>query len=392
MSGPLTVLMITSSLTGGGAGNHILTLCRYLRSVSIDAAVLTISREQHELEETLEREGIPLVRHPLDSLAGIVRSGWRRELGRIVGSIDPEIVHGHLYHGEMAARAAARHTCAPLVVTRHSAGLEFGGYRKTLARLGSGRIGAAIAVSGEAAREAVATGISPERVVVVPNGVDTTRFRMLDEADRSACRRQALEEYFPGNCPPDAVLVGAAGALKPVKNHAMLLRVASRATGAEPSLRERLRFLVAGEGELRGELEASVAALGLGRHVSLPGYIHGLDDLLPCIDIFLVTSRSEGVPIALLEAMSSGAACVSSDVGDIAGILGDAGRLIPPGDEDRFVEAVTALAVDGAERRELGRRARVRVLERFDAQIWGDRIVSVYRDALSGSRSARSGA
>ncbi|MDD3642866.1 MAG: glycosyltransferase [Candidatus Krumholzibacteria bacterium] len=379
------ILIVTSTLTGGGAGNHILSLCRYLRSVSIDPFVLTIAARRQELEERLESEGVPILRHPLRSLIGILSRKYRSGLRRTVESVDPDIVHAHQYHGEMTARVAARYTRAPLVVTRHSSGLEFSGTRRALARIAAGRIGAAIAVSGDAAREAVSTGVPAAKISVIPNGVDTLRFRALDGPEKAARKREILGEYFPGDCPPDTVLVGAAGALKPVKNHALFLRVASRAVRADPSLRERLRFIVAGEGELRGELESQIASAGLAGHVALPGYIDGLDDLLPCLDIFLVTSRSEGVPIALLEAMSSGAACVAGDVGDIAEILGDAGLVMRPGDEDGFVEAVGRLAADGAGRTEIGRRARVRALERFDVEIWGARTVSVYEKLLGGA-------
>ncbi len=378
----LSILIVTSSLTGGGAGNHILNLCRYLKSVSIAPHVLSISTEKHELEDVLESEGIPVFRNPLGSLANMVSRGWISGLKKITGTVDPDIIHGHLYHGEITASLVSHLTGIPMVATRHSSGLEFNGSRKWIARIAAGKIGAAIAVSEDAALEAAATGIPSDRITVIPNGVDTSRFRMLEEPDKTRMREECIREFFPGDPPAEAVLVGAAGALKTVKNHSLFIRMASRVLSADPICREKLRFIVAGEGELREELEAQVADLELTEYISFPGYINGLEDFFSSLDIFLVTSRSEGVPIALLEAMSSGVACVSTDVGDIAEVMGNSGYIVPSGGENEFVDIVTCLVEDDCGRNEIGRRSRLRILEYFDLEIWGARTVEVYEDMV----------
>lgn len=379
MEDKLRVLIVTSSLTGGGAGNHILNLCRYLGSVSINPYVLSISAEKHELENIFEDEGISVFHNPLRTLAGIASRRWVSDLKEITRTVRPDILHGHLYHGEIVASLISRLIGIPAVSTRHSSGLEFNGSRKWLARMMSGRIGAAIAVSRAAAEEAADAGIPSERIAVIPNGVDTSRFRLIDEPDKARMRKEFIREFFPGNPPAESVLVGAAGALKAVKNHSLLIRIASKVLSSDPVIREKLRFVIAGEGELREELEAQVAELDLTRYISFPGYINGLEDFFSSLDIFMVTSDSEGVPIALLEAMSSGVACVSSDVGDIAEVVGDTGFMVPSGEEAEFVDIVKRLVVDNAGRIELGRRARLRVLENFDMEIWGSRTVEVYR-------------
>jgi glycosyltransferase involved in cell wall biosynthesis len=304
----------------------------------------------------------------------------------ILSQTRPDIVHGHLYHGEITASVISSLAGIPFVTTRHSSGLEFNGSRKWLARAAASRIGAAVAVSRDAAREAVATGIDEKKITVLPSGVDTRRFRMLETDEKSECRRELIGELFPGECPPDAILIGAAGALKEVKNHSLLARIASRLVSSDALPGNRLRFVVAGEGRLRGELEALVSDLGLTGVFSLPGYLHRLDDFFAGLDIFVVTSRSEGVPLAMLEAMSSGVPCVASDVGDIAESLGDTGFTVPLERERDFVEKLSELILDGELRREIGRRARVRVLEHFDMEIWGGRMVSVYEDLIGAKR------
>ncbi len=378
----LSILIVTSSLTGGGAGNHILNLCRYLGSVSIDAHVMSISAEKHELEDIFKSEGIPVFHNPLKSISGMISRSWISRLKGIIDSIDSDIVHGHLYHGEITASLVSHLTGLPMVTTRHSSGLEFNGSRKWFSRIAAGRIGSAIAVSGDAALEAEATGIPPSRITVIPNGVNTRRFRMLEEPDKTRIREEFIREFFPGDPPAEPVLIGVAGALKTVKNHSLFIRMASRILSSDPGYREKLRFIVAGEGELREKLEAQVADLEMKRYISLPGYINGLEDFFSSLDIFLVTSRSEGVPIALLEAMSSGVACVSSDVGDIAEVVGDAGYMLPSEGEDEFVDTVTRLVKDDVLRVELGRRSRLRILEHFDIEIWGNRTVEVYEKLI----------
>jgi glycosyltransferase involved in cell wall biosynthesis len=86
--------------------------------------------------------------------------------------------------------------------------------------------------------------------------------------------------------------------------------------------------------------------------------------------------------MALLEAMSSGVACVASDVGDVRTVLEGAGIVAPRGDEDALVGILRRLAARGDEVRELGRTARVRVLERYNVDLWGERMLSVYRSVL----------
>jgi len=86
--------------------------------------------------------------------------------------------------------------------------------------------------------------------------------------------------------------------------------------------------------------------------------------------------------MALLEAMSSGVACVASDVGGIGEVLSDAGVVVAPGDEEAALRAVQYLVENEDTRREIGRKARVRVLERFHIDIWSEKMLSIYRSAI----------
>jgi glycosyltransferase involved in cell wall biosynthesis len=146
--------------------------------------------------------------------------------------------------------------------------------------------------------------------------------------------------------------------------------------------------VIFGEGEERSAYERLGRELGIDRIFSLPGRRDDLESLYPLLDVFLLPSWNEGLPMALLEAMSSGVACVASDVGDVGEAIEGAGVAAPRGDEDALVDILQRLVAQEDERKELGRKARVRVLERYNVDLWGERILSVYRSVL-GRRSPK---
>jgi glycosyltransferase involved in cell wall biosynthesis len=140
--------------------------------------------------------------------------------------------------------------------------------------------------------------------------------------------------------------------------------------------------VIFGEGEERSAYERLGRELGIDRIFSFPGSMDNLEALYPLLDVFLLPSLNEGLPMALLEAMSSGVACVASDVGDVGEVIAGAGVAAPPGDENALVEILQRLIAQEDRIKELGRKARVRVLERYNVDIWGERILAVYRSVL----------
>jgi glycosyltransferase involved in cell wall biosynthesis len=378
------ILFITSSLRTGGAERHLLNLSRHLRAGGHEIAVCTLSTVEDGLESRFIDEGIPLFRLPLGSLRSLPAPRTVSGIRRIAGSFKPQIIHAHLFHAEVAAAFASLVAPAALVATRHSAGLEFRGWRSLAARAVSPRFGACIAVSGGAAKEAIRTGFAPAKVALIPNAVDPARFRPLAATDRDRGRAALCAELYPDAVPRGLVLVGSVGGLKPVKNYPLMLRAASRIAServSRPGAPE-LRFVIFGEGEERSTCERLARELGIDRIFSFPGERDDLEALYPLLDLFMLPSWNEGAPMALLEAMSSGVACVATDVGDMAEVIGDTGVVVPRGDERALAEAIKGIIIQEDRLKELGRRARVRVLERYHADLWGERIISVYRSVL----------
>jgi glycosyltransferase involved in cell wall biosynthesis len=380
------ILYFTTSLQTGGAEHHVLNLCRWLRSAGHECAVCTMSRHEDGLETAFLEDGIPLYRMPLGSLRALPSPRVVSGLRRIVRDFRPGLIHAHLFHAEVVAAFTGALVGVPVVVTRHSEGLEFRGWRRLAARMLAPRYAACIAVSGGAANEAQETGHPRERIAVIPNAVDPARFHPFDERDRERRRAALSADLFHGGTARPFILVGAAGRLKPVKNFPLMLRVAARLAGnaaSRPGAPE-IRFVIFGEGSERESLAGLSADLGIESLVSLPGRCDNLEGVYPLLDVFMLPSWSEGLPMALLEAMSSGVACLASDVGGVGEVLAEAGMLVRPGDEDAFAESLQQLVMNTDTRKELGRRARVRVLERYNVDIWGERILAVYRSVLEG--------
>ncbi len=388
---PLRILFLVSGLGAGGAENHLLSLGRYLARAGHEPSVCTLDRSEGGLEAAFIREGIPLFRLPLGSLGRLAAPRFVSGLRRVLAASRPDAVHGHLYHAEIVAGLASFLSSAPVLTTRHSAGIEFRGSRALVARAFARRFASCVAVSDEAAREAVETGFRPGIVQVLPNAVDPDRFQPVPSPERRRRRDALLAALFPGADPTGVLLAGSVGGLREVKNFPLLVRAAARlARGSDGGKVPSLRFVIFGEGRERGTIEAVARALEIEDRLSLPGHRGDLAEIYPLLDIFALPSSREGVPLALLEAMSSGVACVATAVGGVPGVLAEAGLLVPPDDEGALAAAIGSLAEDDRARFELGRLARVRVLERYSLEIWGERMLEIYR-AAAGRGRGRSG-
>lgn len=194
----------------------------------------------------------------------------------------------------------------------------------------------------------------PRRFVVVRNAVETP-----DTPARADLRREL-------GLPPDALLVGTAGRLAPMKGLEHLLAAWPAVRAAAPAA----HLVLAGAGELADDLAARARERGLAGSVHLLGFRADAPDVLADLDVFALPSvRDEGGSNALLEAMARGRPCVVARVGGLAETVADGeqapcGLVVPPGDAAALGAALAALCGDGARRAELGERARALARER----------------------------
>jgi len=188
-------------------------------------------------------------------------------------------------------------------------------------------------------------GIDGSTVVTVHNGIDV--------------------EANPGNpgAHSHAATFIAVGRLAAIKDHATMVGGFRRAVEAGAPA----RLAIVGDGPEREAIEGYVRAHGLGDRVTLMGFRSDVGDLLAASDAFLLTSRYEGISVALLEAMRAGLPVIATRVGGVPETVrdGETGLLVEPGDEAGIAAAIVALAGSEARRRELGRKGREFLLEEF---------------------------
>jgi glycosyltransferase involved in cell wall biosynthesis len=222
-----------------------------------------------------------------------------------------------------------------------------------------------VAVSQEIFRELEALGFEPPQLKYIANGVDIARY--------APGARRAIRSLSSTRRPiPESnVVVAAIGSLTEEKGHDHLLRaVAALDVGSGVEL------LIAGDGPRRKRLHELASDLGIADRVEFLGRRSDIRDLLEAADIFVLPSLSEGLPIALLEAMACERACVATDVGDVAQAIETdvTGVLVRAADKDALAAAIKRLAQDPQLRQRLGEAARQRVLERFSA----DKMIAAY--------------
>jgi glycosyltransferase involved in cell wall biosynthesis len=178
-----------------------------------------------------------------------------------------------------------------------------------------------------------------------------------------------------------AEVVSTVGRLTAIKQHRLFLDALSIAARSRP----HLVALVAGDGELRAGLEGYAAELGIADRVRFLGWRRDLDTIYAATDVFLLTSRNEGTPVALIEAMAAGVPGVSTDVGGVKDVIvsTEVGERVADGDAAGLGAAIVRYVSDRDRARTAGQRARAAVLERYSLdRLVGD-VTRLYRDLLA---------
>ena len=197
-------------------------------------------------------------------------------------------------------------------------------------------------------------GIPAEQTLFIRNGVDTERFAAA-----------AAGQASPWG--PNDIVIGTVARIQDVKNHRGLVDAFARLRELEPSLRERLRLSIVGDGPLMGAVREQVASLGLQDVVWLPGARADVAALLHGFSLFALPSLAEGTPVSMLEAMACGLPVVASKVGGIPEVVTDGveGSLVPVQDKEALARTLASYVRDPALRRQRGEAAHARVEAAF---------------------------
>lgn len=347
---PLRVMFVQTIMPVGGAEMLTVNLMRRLDRRRF-APELCCLKQPGPLGEWLADE-IPVHHDLLSSkydlrvLPRLVRVLRARRIDAVitVGAGDK------MFWGRLAARRAG----VPVIISAlHSTGWPDGVGR--LNRWLTPLSDAFVAVAPSHGRFLIEHERFPRnRVVVIPNGVDTERFAALPDA--GALRAEL-------GISPTAPVVTIVAALRPEKNHELFLDMAVRVRRKLPEA----RFLIVGDGPRRAALEERARALGLASSVLFLGSRDDVPRLLSTSDVFALTSHNEANPVSILEAMSVGRPVVATNVGSIHEIVADGvtGMLVPAGNAARFSERVVKLLCDPLGSQAMGDAGRRRVVERY---------------------------
>jgi glycosyltransferase involved in cell wall biosynthesis len=302
----------------------------------------------------------------------------------------PRIVHTHMAKAGLLGRLAAAAynrtrgdaPRAKVIHTYHGHVLEgyfsplmtriFIGFERMLARISDRIVAISPAIEREL-RDQFRIGTASQ-YAVVPLGFDLSPFAAIDDAARSRARKEL-------GIDADAEVVCTVGRLTAIKEHNLFLDTIRRLATSRP----KVVALIAGDGELRNDLEEMADQMDIEDRVQFLGWRRDLATIYAASDVFLLTSRNEGTPVALIEAMASGIPGVSTDVGGVKDVIvsPDVGTRVPFGDADALAAAVTRYLADPLLRRRTGAGARAAVLDRFSIdRLIGD-VRTLYGDVIN---------
>jgi sugar transferase (PEP-CTERM/EpsH1 system associated) len=284
-----------------------------------------------------------------------VRLLW--DLCRLFRRERPDVVHTHAWGTLLEGLVAARMARVPVIVHGEHGTLQLKAHQRVLQRWGWGSVDRLLSVSSRLAERIVeTTGFSLARITTIRNGVDLTRF----SGDNRVQARQSL------GISAGSVTIATLGRLVEVKDHVTLLEALAivRRQGHE------CLALIAGDGPLRQALTERAAALDLDGTVRFLGHRADAEAVLAAADVFVLSSRSEGLSNTILEAMASGLPVVATRVGGADEMVEDGatGMLVPPGNPEALAAAIAALIGDADLRRRLGRAARARAERDFSLE------------------------
>jgi len=380
MTEPGLLRVITRLNTGGPARQAILlTDAMRTRGYASHLVWGTASRREGELSvpEGSPNTHVPELRrelHLADDTAAALK------LVRLMRAARPQIVHSHMAKAGALGRLAARRTGVPVVIhTFHGHVLEgyFSGWKSRVFLAAERRLArisdALVAVSSAVRDELLDLGIGrPGQWRVIPVGLDLQEL-LTREVDPGQARKElGLRET--------GLIVGIVGRLVPIKDHITFLEAAARVARERPDV----TFVVAGDGELRSELEARAWHM-LGDRCQFTGWVLDLPALYAAMDVVVLTSRNEGTPTALIEAGAAVRPVVATRVGGVPDVVRDGltGLLAPAVNAVSLASQILRMLGEPRLAATLGAAGRKWVGDRFTVDRLADDLAALYGELIA---------
>ncbi len=357
MTRPLRIAYVIKSMRVGGSQTHLTQVLRFLDRRRFDPVLYCLSGEG-VLLDTVRSLGVPVIT-PAAHLGfkGAAFLGRVAALARVLRQQRTDIVHNYLLRANLVGSVSARLARVPVVLCSKRGCHERRGFALVSAKIGN-RLADRVSVNAEAVREFVHAneGCPRNKMVVIPSGIDTCRFRPLPDAHFKAGL----------GLPGDKLIIGAVTRMRAVKGVEEFIR----GMGLLRDRRPDVHAVMAGEVLLNEKLANLVRALGLENHLTLLGARSDMPEVYSTFDVFVLSSHGEGMSNALLEAMAMEKPVVATDVGGTGEVVrhGQSGLLVPSKDPPALAAAINEVLAEPARAREMGRRGRCIVEENFSAQ------------------------
>jgi glycosyltransferase involved in cell wall biosynthesis len=378
---PIKVVRVITRLNIGGPAIHAVLLTQALNDGAAFRSTLiagTTAPHEGDMLDFAHARGVdPIVLpalgreiSPLDDLGALAR------VVRLVRRLKPDVLHTHMAKAGTVGRLAARICNVPVVIHTYHGHVFHSYFSPAKTRLfvtierALGLATNRIVVIGDGQRAEIASyGVAPlHKLVTIRLGLELAQFLDAERA-RGAVRREL-------GIRADVPLVGIVARLVPIKAPEVFLHTAARVRAALPGA----QFMVIGDGERRPELQRLANQLGLDGAVHWLGWRRDMVRVYADLDVVALTSRNEGSPVALIEALASARPVVSTAVGGVPEVVmhGETGLTAPVSDVAALADAILTLLRDPALARRLGSAGRRHVYPRYDSSRLVDDVRSLY--------------
>lgn len=369
----MRIAFLATSTLMGGAEVQVLALAEQLRARGHETMIISLI-PPGPLDDEARKLGIPT--YSLGMRPGMPDPRGMFRLVQKLNAWQPEVLHSHMVHANLLARLARPLTRVPvLVCTVHNmdegGALRMGAYRLT------NRLADLTTIISHAAADRFARigAIPRHNLRVLPNGVDTSRFRPRPELRAALGKELGVGDEF---------LWLAVGRFEPAKDYPNLLLAFVEVVAHRP----RTVLAIAGRGPLQEAMERKAESLGLAGRVRFLGLRRDVPDLMGAANAYVMSSAWEGLPMVLLEAASSALPIVATDVGGNKEVVvdGETGLLVAAGDATALGMAMRrAMEMPPAELQAMGARGRAHVSEQYSLPRIVDAWEATYRELLKGN-------
>ncbi len=368
----MKILHLISSSGLLGAERVLLEIAEYSKREGLEVGIGVFQNSQNpnlELAEVAKGQGFDVKIFPC---SGRFDNNAIRSIKDYVYNTGVNIIHSHNYKSNFYARRALSDNNIRWVVTNHG---RRSGSKLLLYNLLDGFIvryaDRVVGVSKEITNKMKLTGIDSKKICLIENGVSLDRYqkRIASESIRESLGIRK-----------DVLVIGTVGALTKEKGHVYFLNAAQEVNRIFP----RVVFLFVGDGTQRPYLENRASKLGIADKVIFAGMRKDIREILSILDVFVLPSLNEGLPMALLEAQAARIPVVATRVGAIPDVLEDGvtGILIPPKEPEAIAEAIVMILSDKNLASGIAQKGFERVRDNFSSEKMGDKYLSIYKELI----------